>query len=315
MAPSFFTCRFCLPFPPFARHFLMAEPAPYGGLLTQTLQDEKDQQAKLQKQAVTVTVAGTPETIRPEAVHLSGVDSLSTDNIKSYVDYYVNYDITEADEPVYQQLPYDQQTQFRVQWVNDTSVNLVCKTHADAAAMLTKLLVTPGAPTLDAEADMAMDEVPDELTEEYVSQLVQEREAKPYSAIDRFQKTISLASRLGAGGENEDDAPRTVELYVRLAFETDRKVKNAAAQSRYYLFHGEPDRSRQLYRQRERRKDGRAERRDRDDDREGGNGARRKKRNRAEPDLFADRLEHKSRADETDLFADRMRERSPTRGD
>lgn len=282
----------------------MAEPAPYGGLLTKTLDDEKEQENKLKQQAITINVNGSPETIRPEAIHIRGVDNLSTDDIKAYVDYYINYNVTESmddEAPVYEQLPYDEQSHFRVQWINDESVNLAFKTHAEAAAALAKLSVFAG-PQLDGQ------EPPSELTEEYVAQLVQEREGKPYSAIENFKKQISLASRLGdKNGEastNDDEGPRTVEFFLRLSFQSDRKVKNASAYSRYYLFHGEPDRSAPLYRNRERRGRGRGGNKDR------SRGGRQKEE---EPDLFAERLDHRSRAEEDDLFADRLRERSPTR--
>ena len=276
----------------------MAEPAPYGGLLTKTLDDEKEQENKLKQQAITINVNGTPETIRPEAVHIRGLDNLSTDDIKAYVDYYINYNVTESmddEAPVYEQLPYDEQSQFRVQWINDESVNLAFKTHAQAAAALAKLSVFAG-PHLDQEP-------PSELTEEYVAQLVQEREGKPYSAIENFKKQISLASRLGdKNGEestNDDEGPRTIELFLRLSFQSDRKIKNASAYSRYYLFHGEPDRSAPQYRNRERRGRGNKNR---------SRGGRKREE---EPDLFAERLDHRSRAEEDDLFADRLRERSP----
>lgn len=282
----------------------MDEPAPYGGLLTKTLDDEKEQENTLKQQAITVSVNGAPETIRPEALHIRGVDNLSTDDIKAYVDYYINYNVAESmddEEPVYEQLPYEQLSPFRVQWINDSSVNIVFKTHSAAAAALSRLSVSAG-PLVDAH------DVPTDLTEEYVSQLVQERECKPYAAIENFKKKISLASRLGEKTEQdaaEAEEERTVELFVRLAFQTDRKVKNAAAYSRYYLFHGEPDRSAPLYRQRERRGRGRGR---------GGARGRSGGRNKEdEPDLFADRLDHRSRADEEDLFAERMRDRSPTR--
>lgn len=279
----------------------MAEPAPYGGLLTKTLDDEKEQENKLKQQAITINVNGNPETIRPEAIHIRGVDNLSTDDIKAYVDYYINYNVTESMDdgaPVYEQLPYDEQSHFRVQWINDESVNLAFKTHAQAAAALAKLSVFAG-PQLDGQ------EPPSELTEEYVAQLVQEREGKPYSATENFKKQISLASRLGDKIEdnaNEDEGPRTIELFLRLSFQSDKKVKNASAYSRYYLFHGEPDRSVPQYRNRERRGRGR-----------GGNRSRGSRRKEEEPDLFAERLNHRSRAEEDDLFADRLRERSPTR--
>lgn len=276
----------------------MATPAPYGGYMTRTIDEEKEQQEKLKKQQVDISVNGTLQTLRPEALHLNGVDNLSTEDLQAFVDYYVNFEKISEEE--YKEI--ESPLWFRVQWIDDSNVNVVFKTHEHCAEALRALSITGGASDEEIEA----------FSQEYVSSIVQERETKPYAptiAFHKYQKKLTEEKDLFEDkkqeiqeetGMDEDDS--AVVLYVRQSFQSDRKVKNAAAYSRYYLLHGEPDRE-------QRRNTVRPERNGRDR----GGYARDEEEDKG--DLFADKLERTQpeQEEEEDLFAWRLRERSPER--
>lgn len=263
--------------------------------MTRTVDEEKKQQETLKEQQVEIVVNGVTETLRPEAIRLRGVDNLSTDDIKNFVDYYLNY-TQEGDDYVAK----DQVVSFRIQWIDDTSANAVFKTHEAAALALKALSVSAGPNSVEDKCDFS---------QEYVSSIVQEREAKPYAASIAFhkyqekqkpdqdlfsQKKESIEEELRKLSAMEEDDSAVV-LYVRQSLQLDRKVKNAGAYSRYYLLHGEPDRTKSRPRAPLRRG--------------------RDRRENAGEDLFASKLSasQKDRGDEEDLFASRMRERSPSR--
>jgi hypothetical protein len=292
----------------------MTEPviAPYGGLMTKTLDDEKERESKLEEQAVDIVVNGTSETIRPEALHLRGVDSLSTDDIKAFIDYYINYNVFHPDDDststVYEPLPIDEQKTLRIEWINDSSVNVVFQTYEIAQDTLSKLSITgsnPNIPKPEVSYDLA--------------EAVQERETKLYNPILTFKKQRDLSSRLGIETQQEtapiesmEEDESSVVLYVRQALQSDKKVKNAKLYSRYYLIHGEPERrERGSRRGRGRGRSDRGGRRGRDDRRED----RRQEQVSDEEDLFANKMKNGNRQEdeEEDLFAHKMRERSPGR--
>ncbi|KAK6197442.1 uncharacterized protein RJT21DRAFT_123264 [Scheffersomyces amazonensis] len=321
--------------------------APYGGFIVKTLDEEKERELKLQQQStIEVNINGNTETLRPEALHIRGVDSLSSEDIKSFVDYYVNYLVTKDEETgkeTYEQLPIDEQITFRIQWVNDSDINIAFKTHEDSFKALKKLSITASNPAIYEE------DKPQELTVEnvdYLTEIIQERETKPYNAVLNFIKHRDLSARLGLtnqpsepNGDEPQQESETMEedhssvvLHIRQSFQSDRKVKNAKLYSRYYLLHGEPERQqhrRNNYRDRERRP-----RRDRDQDN--------RSQEQQDEDLFAEKLANPNVAifnrrsnddisedaiipddkpsqveqeeeEEEDLFAYKLRERSPSR--
>lgn len=277
----------------------MTEPevAPYGGFIVKTLEDEKANEAKLEELAIEVEYNGTTQTLRPEALRLNGVDNLSTEEIKSYVDYYLNYTTShnaELDKIEYNQIPFDEQVTFRVEWIDDSNVNLVFKTNLDNLRALRQLSRDP------VEID---DNDPS-----FINEVIQERQAKDYNPIIAFRSSQSLLNRLGfkekpKGDQQEDmmEDESSIELRIRQSFQLDRKVKNASQYSRYYLIHGEPERPRRTTHRRRRRE------------------PTEQKEEEEEEDLFADKLKQgraSSRNDEEDLFADKLkrsRSRSPTR--
>lgn len=283
------------------------EPAPYGGFMTRTIDAEKEQQEKLKEQQVEIQINGQTETLRPEALHIKGVDNLATDDIKNFVDFYLNYEKNEQNgQTEFQQL--SDVIKFRVQWIDDANVNIVFKTHEDAKAGLKALSVFAGP-------NNSIEEIAD-FSPEYVSLIVQERETKPYNPSLELKRYLQTLQKEQEKGEDlfeakkeqieqqqqesaaMDEDENSVVLHVRQSLQSDRKVKNAAAYSRYYLLHGEPDRLRPRPARRERGERNRGNF-SRDDDNE---------------DLFAAKLGDRSRRDqEEDLFASKLRERSPER--
>ncbi|RCK65053.1 hypothetical protein Cantr_00620 [Candida viswanathii] len=298
------------------------EVAPYGGFMIKTLEDESKSAAELTThQHEVTTAAGTTETIRPESLTILGVDSLSTSNIESYVNYYLNYVLVDDDEPdlitgelgtKYAMKPNGECIEFRIEWVNDTAVNVIFKTVGECSRALKELR--------SVELMGGFDVGDEAQREEYVRECAVEVPAKSYNPVIEFQK-MQEARRGGAATEKKkkeevevgmDEDESSVELLIRQSFQLDRKVKNAREYSRYYLIHGEPDR--------------------RHSHRGGSNGGRRSYRERdsyrpkrndddEEEDLFAEklgRLRHSRRdEEEEDLFADKLRQanrdRSPTR--
>ncbi|CAK9441734.1 uncharacterized protein LODBEIA_P56020 [Lodderomyces beijingensis] len=286
----------------------MEEPAPYGGFIVKSIEDEKANAAELEQLSVEVQYQGTTQQIRPEALHLNGVDNLSTEEIKAYVDYYLNY-TSEFDNDkqkiTYSQIPFEDQLTFRVEWIDDSNVNVVFKTSHENRNALAQLRSEPM--TNDAND---------------VNKTIQEVLAKPYDPIVAFRKSQSLVNRLalangeadkkaGGGGNADgngngngegeskmDEDESAIELRIRQSFQSDRKVKNASQYSRYYLIHGEPERQpRRRYAPR---------RRDTEEKQE-------------QEDLFADKLKksqpvHDRRGDD-DLFRERLASKGRGRGD
>lgn len=287
-------------------------PAPYGGIMVQSLQEDNDRKNTLEKQTVEVNVNGNPEQIRPEAIFIRGVDSLSTKDIESFINYYLNYLVKtetseDGDKLVYEQVPLDQQLKFRVQWINDSSVNIAFKTHEEAKKGLDAISITSMNPAIAPTPDVLQDD--DYFSPEYLSTIVQERETKPYNPVIQFQKQTDLATRLGIEKPGPDDSSimeedeSAVVLYTRQSFQSDRKVKNASVYSRYYLLHGEPERKPYKKRQFHRPKR--------------NNNRRGRVEDEEEEDLFAHKLKQRSRDRSRDGEGsrDRDRSRSPMRLD
>ncbi|KAG7660944.1 uncharacterized protein J8A68_005619 [[Candida] subhashii] len=302
-----------------------SEVAPYGGYLVKTLDEEKEREELLKQQSIDINVNGHPEIIRPEALHLQGVDSLSTDDIKSYIDYYLNYShvVDDTDDEgihkvVYQQLPIDEQLIYKVEWINDSSVNIRFQTHKDCSKALKGLSIIPSNPNIET-SEKQLESLDDHT---YVSSIIQQREGKPYNPIIRFRKQQNLLNRLGLeaeqakeqfeSGDMEEDESSVV-IYLRQAFQSDRKVKNASQYSRYYLIHGEPERK--PYKPRHKRRDRPSSNRQ--------NQSKEQHEENDDQDLFAGRLaqvgSRRSResssqpTDDDDLFAHKMKNRERSR--
>ncbi|KAI5964252.1 uncharacterized protein KGF55_002194 [Candida pseudojiufengensis] len=286
------------------------EVAPYGGFIVKSLEDEKANEAKIEELSIEVDYNGTVQKIRPEAFKLNGVDNLSTEEIKSYIDYYLNYTVTQDEENgelKYNQIPFDDQITFRVEWIDDSNVVIVFKTNQDQINALRQIRRI--ATTLD------------ENDPNFINEVIQEVDAKDYNPIIQFRKSQSLSNRLGLPEKDPNEVTSieedetSIELKIRQAFQSDRKVKNASQYSRYYLVHGEPERD--LHPRRHKHHHRRS-RRD-------GESIEIKANEPEEEDLFADKLKGNNGRkteirngddEEEDLFANKLkktRSRSPTR--
>lgn len=80
---------------------------PYGGIMIRSLQEEIERRATLDQQLVFVSVDGLLKMIRPEALVLVGVDTMSTDDITRFVHLCVDT---------------DRSLDFMIEWVDDTCV-------------------------------------------------------------------------------------------------------------------------------------------------------------------------------------------------
>lgn len=278
------------------------EPAPYGGFMTRTLDAEAEAKALLQKQEVAVGFNGLLEFLRPDTLNVHGVDNLLTEQIEAWANFWVNTD-TQQDGEELQYKPREQQASFRVQWINDSSANLVFKSHADAHYALQHLCLWPGIVN-EPEGDKVF-------SKEYLDALVEEREAREYAPSIAYYKQLQSRNETDLFAEKKaqiddertamDEDGLSIVLHIRQAVQLDRKTKNAAAYSRYYLLHGEPDRLRPRRPRNERAGSGRG-------------GFERDARDGPEDeDLFAAKLKTAPRDDEEDLFAHLLRDRSPDR--
>lgn len=135
--------------------------------------------------------------IRPESLFLRGVDELSPRNIKLYIDGYIKPEYSFATKDRYESLNY------KIEWINDSSLNIVFQDATLALTALAELSTVP------------VDQISN----------TEERRAKEYRQANEL-------------GEAED---KTAELYIRQSFSYDKKIKNARVYSRYYLLNGEPD--------------------------------------------------------------------------
>ncbi|ODV93527.1 hypothetical protein PACTADRAFT_87363 [Pachysolen tannophilus NRRL Y-2460] len=145
--------------------------------------------------------------VRPEALFLKGVDDLSPRDIKLYIDHYIRPDYSFTNKEKYENLNY------KFEWINDSSLNIVFENKEACFEALSKL------------SKIDIDKLP----------ISQERPAQEYIAQD-------------INGTKEDEtAVESIQedrkLFVRQSFSYDKKIKNARLYSRYYLLHGEPNKS------------------------------------------------------------------------
>ena len=283
------------------------EAAPYLGFIVQDVINQKNQEEILRQQAVEVTLEnGSTDFIRPEAIFLRGVDELSTDDIKAFINYYVNFTVEKSEDDVmnYREIS---QVPFNVQWINDSLANIVFDSHDDVRMAFNKL----SPEELVIEPEFVSNGA-------YVQDLLKERLTYLYEPIEAFKKTQSLFARIDKPKVNDDAIKEETlkpMLKIRQLLRSDQKVSGASKYSRYYLFNGDPERHNTWYRPRRRP--------DRDSDEQVQNLTI---QNDDEKDLFADRVRgsHRSRNELTnrrgrdreedeDLFADRLREVSPER--
>ncbi|KAI8982357.1 hypothetical protein BDF20DRAFT_809652, partial [Mycotypha africana] len=118
---------------------------------------------------------------RPTAIFLHGVDNLSTDDIKGYVN-----------SPLLSKL----------EWINDSSCNLVCNTPEEATEIAQSLL-------------------------------------EDGSQIQTLDHRTLLPAKPFIVENSKDNQPSRVEtLSIRMATDEDIKERGARLRSRYYMIHG-----------------------------------------------------------------------------
>ncbi|ODV91391.1 hypothetical protein CANCADRAFT_3097 [Tortispora caseinolytica NRRL Y-17796] len=142
--------------------------------------------------------------LRPNALNIQGLDDMSTDDLIEYTRHYVKP--TDAKSLVLGIRP-------KIEWVNDTSANLVFEDEVTATQALLNLT--------DESA--------------YANGL-------PDKSILRRAKPLPEALLQKPAVDLMEDAPkdRISELYIRECRSTDRKERNAREKSKYYLFYGDP---------------------------------------------------------------------------
>lgn len=304
---------------------MSAEPevAPYGGFMVKSLEEETKQLNDLTNHQYEITtLEGKTETIRPESLKIIGVDNLSTKNIENYINYYINYNQIEYEEvdlitnelikgKKFQLKENQDCIDFKIEWINDESVNVTFRNIQDSNKVLKELRMEELKGSFE-----------DEITrDEYLKNCIIETPAKSYNPIIEFEKIQNLngSNETKQEGVDMEEDESSIELIIRQSFQSDRKVKNAREYSRYYLIHGEPERTKHHHhrhhqngRRSYRERDSYRPRRNNDDDDD-------------EEDLFADKLGKTNPTnrrnnhvdEEEDLFADKLkhanRDRSPTR--
>ena len=139
-----------------------------------------------------------PSAPNPHGLFFKGVDDLSTRDVKLYIDSYIKPDERFNNREEYAKFDY------KLQWINDTSINAIFVSEEGAMDALKILSTVPV---------------------EEISNSV-ERPSQPFS--DAVKEQIKKDTE-------------GVQLYVRQAVNGDKKVKGARNYSRYYLLHGEPE--------------------------------------------------------------------------
>lgn len=181
--------------------------------------------------------AQADRTLVPHKVHLRGLDTMTPDDVQAYVREHVGAAGTAN-------------TYDRIEWIDDSSANLVFASETAAAAAVTALCAMPI----------------DDATQLPVGELLP---ARPYTA----RVLAAQAAAQAAPGRETDTAPPAptgLPLQVRFAVASDKKLVGAAARSRFYLLHPEYDpEERQRFRNRRRDdRGGRGRDRDRERDRD-----------------------------------------------
>ncbi|BFZ56896.1 hypothetical protein PYCC9005_003946 [Savitreella phatthalungensis] len=172
--------------------------------------------------------------LRENALHLRGVDELSTKQVLAYVTHWTSTvprqaeqiktdeskpeaDTDLADAPLVSRLdvePTSDETpglkaRPRVEWIDDTSLNLVYYTPEEARQAFTLL----AGETYSEEARL----------------------------LEQATSGVSIAARPLQSNSVDGDTVRDSRLAIRFATTSDVKTAGAKDRSRYYLFHPEAD--------------------------------------------------------------------------
>lgn len=176
----------------------------------------EDEQMNVDESEPVSEAAPNPEDPRPNALLLLGVNTLNTKEIKWYIDHYIRPDYSFQTRDKYTQFSY------KLEWVNDNSLNIVFTSKekgAEGAQEALKLLTDE---SIDA------DSIPS----------TQERIARTFVRGEDDEQ---------ANNDNSNNPePEQIIMSVRQSLYGDKKVKNARVYSRYYLLHGEPERTERM---------------------------------------------------------------------
>lgn len=179
------------------------------------------------------------ENIRTNTLHITGVDNLSTEEVRKYIKSHGNV------------------RRFQLEWIDDTSVNINLFTPQAALQVIMLLAVSP--PVHDPQVPIPEPVLPGQQADQQEILDAMRKSAMSVSALAEAQYDISSAVRNGTmanidsfflterraisfndNRSGDQNVSAHGDLYVRYATKSDVKAKGARQQSRYYLIHGEP---------------------------------------------------------------------------
>lgn len=210
----------------------------------------------LANQGFEVEYKGSKVNVRESTIFLRGVNHISTVELSNYVDYWLNYEKVGKDNIEYVPLAVHDQIRYKIEWIDDSSVNLLLKNQKQTEKVIERLSKT----SLDVRSEGAPADIWHN-KENDCFYLLSEIEAKDYLETSEFQRRQNMSKRIIISdpvensllNSNKDDnmnidsgeewsIDRKTIFYIRQSFLIDKKVKNARIYSRYYLLNGEPQR-------------------------------------------------------------------------
>lgn len=164
------------------------------------------------------TTSTTKAEFRKEALHLFGVDELSTQEV---FDYFAEFKA------------------FAVEWINDSSCNVVWRDPMHAANALLGLSVNYNGVREESHG-LLRNEKDGELAEE-----VEELENGELVDEDgELENTSKFAKRLPPPGCRWRKGVKSIknhQIFMRFVRKTDKKIKGAESKSKYYVKYGNPN--------------------------------------------------------------------------
>lgn len=175
----------------------------------------------------------------PNKLHIRGVDDLSTNELKSYLDQHIKPGYSFSKKEEYKHLFY------RLEWINDSELNVNFVSEDPTLAQLGAAeAIKHLAFHVAEEGELAP---LDPLQERRCWDLLRVTDGKSAGKqvlksdiAMQYAITSGLQQPLEETGEEKPTVSDPVTLFVRYATPSDRKIANSKEQSRYYLIHGEP---------------------------------------------------------------------------
>ncbi|ODV61788.1 NCBP3 domain-containing protein ASCRUDRAFT_85321 [Ascoidea rubescens DSM 1968] len=154
--------------------------------------------------------------IRLNSLKIDGVNDLSTTDIKTYLDHYLNDTISDEQDKI---------LRFRIQWIDDNSLNVIFESIDDCSNALRILSVFD---SVDASIN---------------SKITDKRRSKPFIKNLFSKSNYQEDEKLNQEDYKINrDANNNIIFTITQSTIDDKKVRNARERSRYYLLHGEPTR-------------------------------------------------------------------------